>query len=100
MLQLPLRKLQILYEGQIDGARAEELLDRIIQNADQHVYSYVDVTAKNFGSLDGTIQCSDKSTYVSKLQSLKNSINTGANYTISFGYSKYKTHIDEVIIEK
>lgn len=90
----------LLYEGKQNGNMVRSMINRLIDNTNQELFSYVDVTIKNFGSLDGKISFTNKEDYVSRLMSVRNSIEDNGKYNISYGYSKYKTHVNEVIIEK
>ena len=94
----------LLYEGKNSASETKLLLERLIQNANSNLYTNTTVTAKNFSSLNITTEYSYKDNnieeYVSNLEKIKNSIDENSEYIVSFGYSKYKTHVNEVIIEK
>lgn len=85
----------LLYEGKQKGTSVKSLLDRLIENTNQTLYSYVKVTA--FGN---TTVFESADTYVAELNSLKSSINDNSFYNISFGYNATRTVANEVIIEK
>ena len=75
-----------------------DVLDTIIKDAQDDFYSNPKVTIKNFGNADTTIE--DGGEYISRLVAVKSQINEGSTYNISFGYSKMKAYVNEVIIEK
>ena len=85
----------LLYEGKQKGTRVKGLLDRLIENTNQTLYSYVKVTA--FGT---SIVFENADIYVAELNSLKSSIDDNSFYNISFGYNATSTVANEVIIEK
>ena len=94
----------LLYEGINDGDRIISLLNRLIRNADDKLYTNTSVTIKNFGSLDKKIDYSYKENnideYKNSLIEIRNNIVENEKYVVSFGYNKYKTHVNEIIIEK
>ena len=90
----------LLYGGKQNGNMVVSMIDRIIEDTDQELFSHVDVTIKNFGGLDGKITFTSKEEYVSRLTEIKNSINNSGKYNVSYGYSKYGAYANEVIIEK
>ena len=94
----------LLFEGEQKGNRIIELLDRLIKNADDDLYTNTKVTIRNINSSSETIEYSynidNKEEYKGKLNNVKNFINSDNNYIVSFGYSKYKSHVNEIIIEK
>ena len=90
----------LLYEGKQNGYRIKAMIDRIIEDTDQELFSNVDVTILNFGNKDGKITFTNKEEYVSRLTEIKNSINDEEKYNVSYGYSKYGAYANEVIIEK
>lgn len=87
-----------MYEGKQNGSNVKTVLDTIIKGAQDDFYSNPKVTIKNFGVSDTTIE--DGGEYISRLVSVKNQINESSTYNISFGYSKLKAYVNEVIIEK
>lgn len=94
----------LLFEGEQKGNRIIELLDRLIKNADDDLYTNTKVTIRDINSNTETIEYSynidNKEEYKGKLNNVKNFINSDNNYIVSFGYSKYKSHVNEIIIEK
>ena len=91
----------LLYEGDNVGSKIVDLLNKLIKNADDEFYTNTSVTIKNMGSLDGTITYSpENDEYKLKLEDVKNNIIKNDEYNVSFGYSKFKTHVNEIIIEK
>ena len=85
----------LLYEGKQKGTSVKTLLDRLIENTNQTLYSYVKVTA--FGN---TVAFENADSYVAELNSIKNSISDDSFYNISFGYNATRTIANEIIIEK
>ena len=94
----------MLFEGEQKGNRIIDLLDKLIKNADDDLYTNTKVTIRNINSSSETIEyfynVDNKEEYKSKLNNVKNFINSDNNYIVSFGYSKYKSHVNEIIIEK
>ena len=68
------------------------------------LYTNTKVTAKNINSGIQTIEyfynIDNKEEYKSNLEAVKSSIISDNIYVVSFGYSKYKSHVNEIIIEK
>ena len=85
----------LLYEGRKKGSSVKELLNRLVDNTEQTLYSYVTVTA--FGN---KIVFEDKDAYVSQLKNIINSVDDSSFYDISFGLNSTKTIVNEIIIEK
>ena len=85
----------LLYEGKQRGSNVKDLLGVLIENADQKLFSYLDVTTES-----GTITYTNRDDYVSRLTNLKDSIADGSEYNISFGYNSLRTQVNEVIINK
>ena len=94
----------LLFEGEQKGNRIIELLDRLIKNADDNLYTNTKVSTKNINSnleiIEYSYKIDNKDEYKTKLENVKNSINSDSLYEVSFGYSKHKSHVNEIIIEK
>ena len=89
----------LLYEGKQNGSNIKVLMQRLIDNTDQTLYSYVTVSPKNVGGLSESIIYTDKDSYCASLQSLIDVLEENTYYRISFGYNNLKTHVNEIIIE-
>ena len=89
----------LLYEGKQTGKSINILLDRLIENTNQTLFSYVTVTTKGIGE-NKVINFDDVSSYVSSLQNIQNSLDQNAYYNVSFEYNNLKTHVIGIIIEK
>ena len=94
----------LLYEGENKGKSIITLLDKLLNNSNNNLYTNTTITIKNLGSLDKTISYSYKDNnieeYKNNLEEVKNNIISEDIYIVSFGYSKRKTHVNEIIIEK
>lgn len=84
----------LLYEGNQENARIKELLDRLIQNADDPLYTKPAVNINGFN-----IDSDNLENYKSDLRSVKNSLNS-ATYKVSFEYNKIKAIVNKIIITK
>lgn len=83
----------LLYEGKINSNAMNELVDILIEDFDSKTFSKVDI------NLNGNdFSYSDKDTYISNLQNLKNSIIENGNYTVNFEYNTIRTTVNKLII--
>ena len=94
----------LLFEGEKEGREVVKLLDRLLNISDDRLYTNTTVTYKNRGNVVKTCTYSyethDRNSYISSLMDVKNSISDNSKYNISFGYNKFKTHVNEIIIDK
>ena len=89
----------LLYEGERNEASIRELLELLIENTNGNIYSRTGIIANGFAenqkvSFNGNIE-----QYRKNLENIKNSIIDG-QYEISYEYSKFKSHITEIVITK
>lgn len=87
-----------MFEGKQSGENALVVLNTMIEDATEDFYSNPSLTARNIGGITGTFL--DGESYISNLTAVRDAINSGDTYNISFGYNKLKTYANEVIIEK
>jgi hypothetical protein len=89
----------LMYEGDqnINGVNA--VLERLIIDADDSFYSKPSVTLENFGN-NNSIVYTDSEEYKSALNDIKNNLEDGASYNISFGYTALHAIVNEIIITK
>ena len=89
----------LLYEGEKEGKEVRKMLDRVISNADDNLYSNTSVTFNNY-SASYSYELDNKDEYKAELENIKNNISDGLKYNISFNYTKLKSHVNEIIIEQ
>ncbi len=89
----------LLYDGKQSGKSISDLIDRLIENTEQTLFSYVGITTKGISSADKSVFFEDADSYISSLNSIKNSINKESYYNVSFKYNPLGTHVTEIIIE-
>ena len=90
----------LLYEGENEGDTVRKVLERVIENANNNLYSNTSVTLKNVGTASYSYELDNKDDYINDLEIIRNSISETGKYNISFSYSKLKSHVDEIIIEQ
>ena len=89
----------LLYEGYQINQGTNELLDILIRNADDTLYSKPDVVLKNFGLAQNTVTAADLENYKSVLKQAKNALGKSGS-EVSFEYNAVKTMVNKIIITK
>lgn len=90
----------LLYEGEQESSSTIEVLDRLIKNADDPLYTKPTVTFQNFNNLSNNeITENDLEEYKRVLNEAKNSLGNN-KYIISFEYNKIKAIVNKIIITK
>lgn len=90
----------LLYEGKNHPNAVKEVIDILIQDADDPLYLKPSVIFQNFHDLStNEITENNLDEYKNVLKTARNSIG-GSTCTISFEYNKLKTVINKVIITK
>ena len=83
----------LLYEGNIDAEAMTRLIDVLIEDIDNQMYSKVDV------NINGTeISYENEENYTNVLKGFRNSISANGKYFVEFEYSTLNAVVDKVII--
>lgn len=92
----------LLYEGNQNSKFIKYLIDILIEDMDNKLYSKVDVRIENIDdSVNGDIKFeNDKDRYSQVLHKLKEVISNDSNYNVKFEYNTIKTIVNKVIITK
>ena len=89
----------LLYEGSQINEATHELLDILIKDADDTLYSKPTVVLNNFGLSQNTVTAADLENYKAVLKQAKSALgSSGSN--VSFEYNALKTMVNKVIITK
>lgn len=84
----------LLYEGNIDAEAMTRLIDVLIEDIDNQMYSKVDV------NINGTeISYENEENYTNVLKGFRNSISANGKYFVEFEYSTLNAVVDKVIIK-
>lgn len=84
----------LLYEGNIDAEAMTRLIDVLIEDIDNQMYSKVDV------NINGTeISYENEENYTNVLKDFRNSISANGKYFVEFEYSTLNAVVDKVIIK-
>lgn len=84
----------LLYEGELDSASMNSLMEILIEDVESPTYSKIDV------NLNGTdISYSEKENYSLSLTNFKNSISSGNKYLVEYEYSALRAVVNKVIIK-
>lgn len=90
----------LLYEGNQNSTATLELVDRLIKNVDDPMYSKPTIEFKNIMGLStNKIDQNDFEQYKKVLNEFKNIIGN-SKYNISFEYAKFSSMVNKIIIEK
>lgn len=90
----------LLYEGNQESTTINELLDRLIKNADDPLYTKPTVNFPNNSNINTSdITSDDLELYKSRLNEAKNHLGNNT-YTVSFEYNKFKAIVNKIIITK
>ena len=90
----------LLYEGEQNSYAINQVLDRLIKNIDDPLYSKPMVSFRNFNNLSNSeIGPNNLKEYRNVLNEAKNSSQSGT-FNVSFGYNNIKTIVNKIIIEK
>lgn len=90
----------LLYEGKQESSTIKELLDRLIKNADDPLYTKPSVSFQNINGLsNNTITSENLEEYKMNLDNAKNLLGNNT-YTVSFEYNKIKAMVNKIIITK
>lgn len=90
----------LLYEGNQNSTATLELVDRLIKNVDDPMYSKPTIEFKNIKGLStNKIDQNDFEQYKKVLNEFKNIIGN-SKYNISFEYAKFSSMVNKIIIEK
>ena len=71
----------LLYEGNIDSGKMNQLMDVLIEDITSQTYAKLDIVLNG-----NTITYSDIESYKNNLNSFKNSISSQSNYNVKFEY--------------
>ena len=83
----------LLYEGNIDAEAMTRLINVLIEDIDNQMYSKVDV------NINGTeISYENEENYTNVLKDFRNSISANGKYFVEFEYSTLNAVVDKVII--
>ena len=89
-----------MYEGEQNSYAINQVLDRLIKNIDDPLYSKPMVSFRNFNNLSNSeIGPNNLKEYRNVLNEAKNSSQSGT-FNVSFGYNNIKTIVNKIIIEK
>ena len=84
----------LLYEGNVDAESMTRLIDVLIEDIDNQMYSKVDV------NINGTeISYENEENYTNVLKDFRNSISANGKYFVEFEYSTLNAVVDKVIIK-
>lgn len=84
----------LLYEGNIDAEAMTRLINVLIEDIDNQMYSKVDV------NINGTeISYENEENYTNVLKDFRNSISANGKYFVEFEYSTLNAVVDKVIIK-
>ena len=84
----------LLYEGNVDAESMKRLIDVLIEDIDNQMYSKVDV------NINGTeISYENEENYTNVLKDFRNSISANGKYFVEFEYSTLNAVVDKVIIK-
>lgn len=90
----------LLYEGNQNSTATLELVDRLIRNVDDSMYSKPTIEFKNITGLStNKIDQNDFEQYKKVLNEFKSRIGN-SKYNISFEYAKFSSMVNKIIIEK
>ncbi|MBQ7411216.1 MAG: hypothetical protein IJW20_07540 [Clostridia bacterium] len=90
----------LLYEGNQTSSATLELVNRLIQNVDDPMYSKPTVVLENIGGLSANeVNQNDFEQYKQVLNEFKNVIGN-SKYNISFEYAKFSSMVNKIIITK
>ena len=89
----------LLYEGEQHAQETIIVINRLIKNIDDTLYSKPDVVLNNFGLSQNTVTAADLENYKAVLKQAKSALGaSGSN--VSFEYNALKTMANKVIITK
>ena len=88
----------LFYEGTQNQNVVLHIIDLLIEDSDNNLFSKPTLKLKNFGG-DRTIEYTTPEEYKSALQDARGTVTNG-NYDVSFGYSALHVYVDEIIITK
>ena len=89
-----------MYEGEQNSYAINQVLDRLIKNIDDPLYSKPMVSFRNFNNLSNSeIGPNNLEEYRNVLNEAKNSSQAGT-FNVSVGYNNIKTIVNKIIIEK
>lgn len=84
----------LLYVGNVDAESMTRLIDVLIEDIDNQMYSKVDV------NINGTeISYENEENYTNVLKDFRNSISANGKYFVEFEYSTLNAVVDKVIIK-
>ena len=84
----------LLYEGNVDAESMTRLIDVLIEDIDNQMYSKVDV------NINGTeISYENEENYTNVLKDFRKSISANGKYFVEFEYSTLNAVVDKVIIK-
>lgn len=84
----------LLYEGNVDAEAMTRLINVLIEDIDNQMYSKVDV------NINGTeISYENEENYTNVLKDFRNSISANGKYFVEFEYSTLNAVVDKVIIK-
>lgn len=90
----------LLYEGDQTSSATIELVNRLIQNVDDSMYSKPTVELRNIGGLSANeVNQNNFEQYKQVLNEFKNVIGN-SKYNISFEYAKFSSIVNKIIITK
>ncbi len=84
----------LLYEGNVDAESMTRLIDVLIEDIDNQMYSKVDV---NINGIE--ISYENEENYTNVLKDFRNSISANGKYFVEFEYSTLNAVVDKVIIK-
>ena len=90
----------LLYEGEQLGGAVNNLIDLLIKNTEDSMFSRPNVTLYNGDMGEIQVLYSDVYKYVDDLNEVKSMIFGGKRYEISFGYGPLHAVVNEIIITK
>lgn len=90
----------LLYEGETEKGGVNAVIETLISDADDDFYSKPSITLENFGNNNSEITFTNSEEYKSALEEVRNNLEDGVKYNISFGYSALNAVANRVIITK
>lgn len=90
----------LMYEGNQTKDGVTMLIDKLISNIDNDLFSKPKVQTISFGNIDNEVIYSDAEVYRNGLEKIKSELETGRTYSISFGYTALHASVNTIIITR